>query len=142
MASTIEDVFLICGSKPLKVTFTRVQFFSGLEGKNERIGMVKAYICRTAPESLVSYGVLFTVLTFHFFRHGNFVCSLFIDTFPGIRAIKKPTTRGATLIAIISPRPYLVAVFPLCFSAHLCYRLQVSARNHNCNNFRSKRYFY
>jgi hypothetical protein len=88
MARTITEVFLIRDTKPLKVTFTRAQFFPGLEGKNEIIGMVKAYICRTAPESLVSYGVLFTVLTFHFFRHGNFLCSLFIDTFPGI--LKNP----------------------------------------------------
>jgi hypothetical protein len=86
-------VFLIRDTKPLKVTFTRAQFFPGLEGKYEIIGMILTHICRTAPESLVTNGVLFTVLTFHLFHHGNFLCSLFIDTFPGIWAIKSHYSR-------------------------------------------------
>jgi hypothetical protein len=63
--------------KPFKVTFTRALFFPGLKGKNEIIGMVRTYIGKTAPECLVSDSVLFTVLTFHFFRHGNFLLFFF-----------------------------------------------------------------
>jgi hypothetical protein len=44
--------------------------------------MVQADICRTAAKSLVSDSLLFTVLAFHFFRHGNSSVLLFIDTFP------------------------------------------------------------
>jgi hypothetical protein len=71
------EMFSIYGIKPLKVTFTGGHFFAGFESKNEIIGMVQAYISRTAPESLESYGVLFTVLAFHFFRHGNFLLFFF-----------------------------------------------------------------
>jgi hypothetical protein len=76
-AGTAAGVLLIRDTKPLKETFTGDQFFPGFEVKNERIGMVKAHVCRTAPESLVSNGVLFTVLAFHFFRHGNFLLFFF-----------------------------------------------------------------
>lgn len=58
-------------TKPLKVTFARRQFFPGLEVEDEPVGMVKAYVWRTAPESLIPYCVLFTVLALSFFRRGN-----------------------------------------------------------------------
>jgi hypothetical protein len=46
--------------------------------------MVETDICRTAAKSLVSDGILFTVLAFHFFRHGNSSVLLFIETFPDL----------------------------------------------------------
>lgn len=64
-------VDLVRDTKPLKITFPGSQFFPGLEGKNEAIGMVKAHIRRTAGKSLVSYCVLFTVLALPFFRHDS-----------------------------------------------------------------------
>jgi hypothetical protein len=71
-------------TEPLKVTFTRGLFFTGLEGKNKIVGMVLAYVCKTAPKRLKSNGVLPAVLTFHFFRHGNFSVLLLLDTYCGM----------------------------------------------------------
>jgi hypothetical protein len=73
---------LFRGSKPIEITLTGYQFFSGFEVAKEIVGMVEADICRTAAKSLVSDGVLLTVLAFYFFRHGNSSVLLFIDTFP------------------------------------------------------------
>ena len=92
-AASFGEEFLFRCTEPLKVTFTRDQFFPGLEIKNERIGMVKAYVCRTAPKSLVSNGVLFTVLTFYFFRHGTFLCSSFHRYFSRHTGDKKSPLR-------------------------------------------------
>jgi hypothetical protein len=64
--------FLFRGIKSLKETFTGYQFFPGLKFTKEIISRVQAHICRAARESLVTNGVLFTVLTFHFFCHSNF----------------------------------------------------------------------
>jgi len=72
-----SGIILFLEIKPFKVTFTGALFFPGPEGKNEIIGMVRTYIGKTTPECLVSYGVLFTVLAFHFFRHGNFLLFFF-----------------------------------------------------------------
>ena len=77
-------MWLIRDKKPLKITFTRGQFFPGPEGKKEGIGMVQAYVCRTAPEPLISYRVLFTVLTFHVSTIIMSSVPLFIDTFSGV----------------------------------------------------------
>jgi hypothetical protein len=67
--------------KPLKVTFTRGLFFTGLEGKNKIVSMVLAYVCKTAPKRLESNSVILAVLAFHFFRHGNFSVLLLLDTY-------------------------------------------------------------
>jgi hypothetical protein len=72
---------LIRDTKPIKVAFTGYQFFPGFEGKEETICMIQAYIGRTARESLVTDGVLFTVLAFHFFPMVISSVLLFIDTF-------------------------------------------------------------
>jgi hypothetical protein len=77
MLHLADDAFLIRYTKPLKVTFTRGQFFPGLEGKKETVGMVHAHVSRTAPVSLVPCGILVAVLTFYFFHHGDFLCSSF-----------------------------------------------------------------
>jgi hypothetical protein len=68
-----EQIILFRKTKPFKVTFTGALFFPGLEGKKEIISMVQTYIGKTAPERLISDSLLFTVLTLHFFRHGNFL---------------------------------------------------------------------
>ena len=129
--------FLIRDTKPLKITFTRCQFFPGLEGKNEIIGMVQAHICRTAPESLVSYGVLFTVLTFHFSAMVISSVLLFIDTFPGITVFNKVLYSWMRTDSDNPTLQYLVPVFPMSFSAHPRYPILISARHHNRNNVRN-----
>jgi hypothetical protein len=68
-------------TEPLKVTFTRALFFTGLEGKNKIVGMVLAYVGKTAPKRLESNSVILAVLAFHFFRHGNFSVLLLLDTY-------------------------------------------------------------
>jgi hypothetical protein len=71
-------------TEPLKVTFTRGLFFTGLKGKNKIVGMVLAYVCKTAPKRLESDSVFPAVLAFHFFRHGNFSVLLLLDTYCGM----------------------------------------------------------
>ncbi len=75
---------LFRNTEPFKVTFTRGLFFTGLESKNKIVGVVQAYVCKTAPKCLESDSVLLTVLAFHFFRHGNFSVLLLLDTFRGM----------------------------------------------------------
>jgi hypothetical protein len=64
-----REAFLFRGTEPLKITFTRCQFFPGLEVTDEGVGMVKTDVCRTAPEALVPDRILLTVLAFLFFSH-------------------------------------------------------------------------
>jgi hypothetical protein len=60
-------------SEPFKVTFARNLFFSGFKSQNKTARVVKAYVFCTAPEPLVSYRVLVTVLAFHLFHQNIFL---------------------------------------------------------------------